>query len=122
MNRGVGANDLPGRHTRAAGKSSEALSVNFLGELWDTCQLINKDRMLLLAVAGNTYFWFLGALLQQTILVYSPQDVLKIDVAHQLSASDPGVGHRNRQRSGGISLRRKNQYGLVPLRSSGSRC
>ncbi len=28
-------------------------------------------------MAGNTYFWFLGALLQQNIPIYS-QDVLKI--------------------------------------------
>ncbi|MGH9742340.1 MAG: MFS transporter, partial [Candidatus Acidiferrum sp.] len=38
--------------------------ANFLGDLWSQGKVIRADRVLWLAVLGNTYFWFLGALLQ----------------------------------------------------------
>ncbi len=37
--------------------------ANFLGDLWSQGKKIRADRILYLAVAGNTYFWFLGTLL-----------------------------------------------------------
>jgi acyl-[acyl-carrier-protein]-phospholipid O-acyltransferase / long-chain-fatty-acid--[acyl-carrier-protein] ligase len=40
-------------------------------------RLIRKDRVLWLAVLGNTYFWFLGALLTANIVFYG-SDVLHI--------------------------------------------
>ena len=41
--------------------------ANPIGDLWVQGRIIRKDRVLWLAVLGNTYFWFLGALLTANI-------------------------------------------------------
>src|SRR5579864_7771412 len=49
--------------------------VNPIIDLWAHGRVIRKDRVLWLAVLGNTYFWFLGALLTANIVFYG-SDVL----------------------------------------------
>src|SRR5205823_5513737 len=49
---------------------------NFLTELFAQMRLMHKDRVLWLAMLGNTYFTFLAALLQMNIIVYG-KDILK---------------------------------------------
>src|SRR5260370_34562983 len=44
-------------------------------------KLIRGDRVLWLAVLGNTYFFFMAALLQFNIFLYG-QDVLHLDSTH----------------------------------------
>ncbi|MFZ0640830.1 MAG: MFS transporter, partial [Candidatus Acidiferrales bacterium] len=44
--------------------------ANFVTEVWQEMREIKKDHVLWLAVLGNTYFWFLGGLLQPIILLY----------------------------------------------------
>jgi len=44
-------------------------------------KLIRGDRVLWLAVVGNTYFFFVAALLQFNIFLYG-QDVLHLDSTH----------------------------------------
>ena len=44
-------------------------------------KIIRGDRVLSWAVVGNTYLWFLAALLQFTIVIYG-HDVLHVDEAH----------------------------------------
>src|SRR6185312_2751794 len=51
--------------------------VNVFGDLWTQIKIIRQDRPLWLATVGNTYFWFLAALLQFNIVFYG-NDVLKI--------------------------------------------
>ena len=47
---------------------SKTFRFNFLEEFFSQMRLIRRDRVLFLAVLGNTYFWFLGALLRFNII------------------------------------------------------
>ena len=53
-----------------AADAGKKFRVNFLGDLLAQGKLIRRDRALWLAVLGNTYFWFFGALLQFDIIFY----------------------------------------------------
>src|SRR5260370_814347 len=57
---------------------SKKFSFNIFGDLNKQIQLVRPDRVLHLAIAGNTYFWFLGALLQFVIVFYG-REVLHLD-------------------------------------------
>jgi acyl-[acyl-carrier-protein]-phospholipid O-acyltransferase / long-chain-fatty-acid--[acyl-carrier-protein] ligase len=95
---------------------------NLAGDLWTQIGKMRKDRALLLAVLGNTYFWFLGSLLFSTIVVYGP-DVLHI--------GQTKTGYLNAMLAVGIGLGsmtagwvsdNKIEYGLIPLGSIGMTC
>ena len=60
-----------------AADPTKKFRANPIGDLWQQGVLIRKDRVLWLAVLGNTYFWFLAMLLTSNILFYST-DVLHI--------------------------------------------
>src|SRR6516225_9605282 len=51
--------------------------LNPLGGLWPQIQFMRKDRVLWLACLGNIYFWFIGLLLQQSVIDYG-ESVLKV--------------------------------------------
>src|SRR4030095_6298798 len=61
--------------------ASRNFRLNLFGDLWAQTKIIRRDRVLWLAVVGNTYFWFLGALLQVNIILYGG-DVLRVDETH----------------------------------------
>src|SRR5262249_14855144 len=93
--------------------------INVFGDLWAQTALIRSDRVLWLAVLGNTYFWFLGAVLQFNIILYG-QDVLKISSTHngilQVSiATGIGLGSL----AAGFLSSGQIEYGLIPLGSLG---
>ena len=55
---------------------------------------VRRDRVLTAAVAANTFFWFLGALLLLNIVLYAT-DILRIDETHTsylLAALSLGIG------------------------------
>ncbi len=92
---------------------------NFLVELWGQCRAIIRDRSLLLAMAGNTYFNFLGALFLLNIFSYG------IDVLH---VTETRIGLLNAALAVGIGAGSfaagylsggKIEYGLVPLGAVG---
>jgi len=89
------------------------------GELLEQWRLVRPDRVLFLSVAGNTYFWFLGALLQFVIVFYGTE-VLHIDESHSgylQAALAIGIGigsYAAGTLSGG-----KIEYGLIPLGAVG---
>jgi len=96
--------------------------ANFLGDLWHQIGLMRRDQPLLLAVIGNTYFWFLGSLLFATVVVYGP-DVLHVGATKTgyLNASlaiGIGVGSM----IAGIASGNKIEYGLIPLGAIGMTC
>lgn len=62
----------------AAADRERKFRANIFGDLAAQWRVMRADRVLFLAMVGNTYFWFLGALLQQGILFYGT-DVLKVD-------------------------------------------
>src|SRR5207249_679126 len=93
--------------------------ANFLGDLWRQIQLMRRDRVLWLACLGNTYFWFIGQLLQQSVVDYG-ENVLKIGELRTtwlLAALAIGIGLGSF--AAGYLSGGKIEYGLVPLGSLG---
>src|SRR5713101_5280994 len=91
--------------------------ANIFGDLWSQGKLIQSDRVLRLAVLGNTYFWFLGALLQFDIIVYG-QDVLRLSSSSN-SILQAAIGIGIGSLAAGYLSAGKIEYGLVPLGSLG---
>ena len=88
-------------------------------DFWSPMKLIRADRILWLAVIGNTYFFFVGALLQFNISLYG-QDVLHLDSTHggflqAAIAIGIGVGSL----AAGFLSGGKIEYGLIPLGALG---
>ena len=82
---------------------------NPFGDLGAQMKTILADRVLGWAVLGNTYLWFLAALLQFTIIVYG-HDVLRVDETHiSYLQRRRRNRHRRRQRRRRLSFRRKNR-------------
>ena len=102
-----------------AAKPDAKFRWNPLGDLITQIGEIRKDRLLSLAVIGNMYFWFLGALLLINVVLYGT-DVMHVseEVASRLLvASSLGIAFGSflaGYLSGG-----KIEYGLVPLGAIG---
>ncbi|HEY5297620.1 MAG TPA: MFS transporter [Verrucomicrobiae bacterium] len=93
--------------------------VNFLGEFVTQLKSIHADRVLFLGVIGNTFLWFLGALLQPTILFYG-KDILHLDDTHSgylQAALAIGIGIGSL--IAGFLSGGKIEYGLIPLGMAG---
>lgn len=105
-------------HVPAADPTKQ-FRLNFLGDLWDQLQLIRKDRVLNLAVLGNTYFWFLAVLLSQNVIIYG-LDVLRCDQTHNgyLQAAI-GLGIGVGSLAAGYLSAGKIEYGLIPIGTFG---
>lgn len=93
--------------------------LNFVSDLCRQIGIMRRDRPLFLAVAGNTYFWFLGSLLFSTIVVYGP-DVLHVGMTktgylNATLAIGIGIGSM----VAGVVSGNKIEYGLIPLGSIG---
>src|SRR5215471_5952125 len=114
---GLGSSLLIGKYPAAA--PEKKFRVNFLGDLWQQVKLIRADRPLLLAILGNTYFWFLGTLFLQTVLVYGT-DVFHLapgenSILHAGTALGIGIGSA----IAGYLSGNKIEYGLIPLGALG---
>ena len=83
-------------------------------------RIIARDRILAWAVAGNTYLWFLAALLQFVIVIYG-HDVLHVDETPQISylQAAVGIGIGVGSLTAGYLSFGEIEYGLVPLGSLG---
>ena len=93
--------------------------VNFLGDLVSQVGQIRKDRPLFLAVLGNSYFWFLGAVLQPTIVLYAA-DLLRVnqqESGYLQAALAVGIGVGSL--AAGYLSGNKIEYGLIPLGALG---
>jgi acyl-[acyl-carrier-protein]-phospholipid O-acyltransferase/long-chain-fatty-acid--[acyl-carrier-protein] ligase len=99
--------------------ATKRFRLNVFADVGTQWRLVRGDRTLHLAVAGNTYFWFLGALLQFVIVFYGA-DVLHLDETHGgylQAALAIGIGlgsYVAGSLSGG-----KIEYGLIPLGAVG---
>lgn len=92
---------------------------NILGDLKKQHQLVGPDRTLWLAIVGNTYFWFLGALLQFVIVFYG-REVLHLDETrggYLQAALAVGIGVGSYV--AGLLSAGKIEYGLIPLGAVG---
>lgn len=93
--------------------------ANFADDLWQQIRLMRRDRPLFLAIIGNTYFWFLGVLFQQTVLIYG-SDVLHLSAKQTgilLAGMALGIGVGSAL--AGYLSGNKIEYGLIPLGSFG---
>jgi len=93
--------------------------TNLLADLGARLQTMRRDRVLFLAVAGNTYFWFLGTLLQLNILFYgtgvlgltaSRTGLLMVALAAGIGIGSFLAGHLSGK---------KIEYGLIPFGALG---
>ncbi len=93
--------------------------ANFIGDFFAQMKSICGDRVLFLGVLGNAYLWFLGALLQPTILFYG-KDILHLDDTHSgylQAALAIGIGLGSC--AAGFLSGQKIEYGLIPLGMAG---
>ncbi|HNQ74021.1 MAG TPA: acyl-[ACP]--phospholipid O-acyltransferase [Verrucomicrobiota bacterium] len=102
-----------------AANPAKGFKLNLLKELFTSLQQARGDRLLKLALLGNTYFFFLGALLQLN-LFYFGAEVLgvsetKIGLLNVALAIGIGIGSV----TAGYLSGGKIEYGLVPLGALG---
>jgi acyl-[acyl-carrier-protein]-phospholipid O-acyltransferase / long-chain-fatty-acid--[acyl-carrier-protein] ligase len=93
--------------------------ANVFGDLWAQGRLIRADRVLWLAVLGNAYFWFFGALLQNNVIFYGER-LLHLDSFHTgplLASVAIGIGLGSL--AAGFLSGGKIEYGLIPLGALG---
>ena len=103
----------------SAADPTRRFRFNFVSDFACQVRRIRADRTLLLAVLGNTYFWFLGALLQFNIVFYAA-DVLKLsetDSGKLQAAVAIGIGIGSFV--AGYLSGHKIEYGFIPLGSIG---
>jgi len=93
----------------------QPLRLNFLADLWQQWRRIRQDRVLRLAVIGNTFFWFLATLEFLNIFTHG-RFGLQCDKSHinyLFAAMSIGIGLGSL--SAGYLSGGKIEYGLVPL-------
>src|SRR5437899_365051 len=102
-----------------AANRARKFRANLLGDLWGQIREMRKDRVLWLAVIGNTYFWFLASLLLLNIVLYAT-DVLQVEETQSsllLVSLTMGIGVGSF--AAGYLSGNKIEYGLIPLGSIG---
>ena len=94
---------------------------NFLGDLWQQVSRIRKDRVLFLAIVGNTYFFFLAAMLQQYVILPFGLDLLDLNEGQitlfLMSSMLVGIGIGSY--AAGHLSGKKIEYGLIPFGATG---
>ncbi len=92
---------------------------NPLGDLRRQIRIMRGDRILTWAVIGNTYLWYLAALLQFVIVIYG-HDVLRVSetqISYLQAAVAIGIGFGSL--AAGYFSGGKIEYGLMPLGALG---
>ena len=104
-----------------AADSGKKFQANTFADLGKQLGLIRKDRVLMLAIVGNTYFFFLGALIQQYTIYSFGKDLLGLSegqiTAWLMASVALGIGLGSY--AAGKLSGNKIEYGLVPLGSIG---
>jgi acyl-[acyl-carrier-protein]-phospholipid O-acyltransferase / long-chain-fatty-acid--[acyl-carrier-protein] ligase len=98
-----------------AANPARKFRANPFADLGGQLRIIARDRVLKWAVVGNTYLWFLAALLQFVIVVYG-HDVLRVDetqISYLQAAVGIGIGVGSL--AAGYLSRGKIESRLVPL-------
>jgi len=98
-----------------AANPARKFRVNPFADLGAQLRIVAADRVLAWAVLGNTYLWFLAALLQFVIVVYG-HDVLRVDeteISYLQAAVGIGIGVGSL--AAGYLSRGKIETRLVPL-------
>jgi acyl-[acyl-carrier-protein]-phospholipid O-acyltransferase/long-chain-fatty-acid--[acyl-carrier-protein] ligase len=101
------------------GDPGKKFRFNIFADVASQWRLVRPDRALKLAVIANTYFWFLGALLQFVIVFYG-REILGLDETHGSylqAALAIGIGLGSF--AAGYLSGGRIEYGLVPLGAVG---
>ncbi|MBI2677885.1 MAG: MFS transporter [Candidatus Koribacter versatilis] len=93
--------------------------VNFLADLWEKIQLIRQDNVLTLCVAGNTFFFFIAALLTNNVYFFGHDYLHLRDTENGLLLAAVAVGIGVGSLIAGFVSGHKIEYGLVPLGTIG---
>jgi acyl-[acyl-carrier-protein]-phospholipid O-acyltransferase/long-chain-fatty-acid--[acyl-carrier-protein] ligase len=93
--------------------------INVLGDLWSQTKIIRADRVLWLAVAGNTYFWFFGALAQNDVIFYGKRVLQISDTQDGILLAGIAIGIGLGSFAAGYLSGGKIEYGLIPLGALG---
>ncbi len=102
-----------------ASNPARKFRANPIGDLWVQGRRIRQDRVLSLAVLGNCYFWFLGALLTANIVFYG-SDVLHVSSTRTgILQAGVAIGIGLGSLAAGYLSGGKVEYGLIPLGSLG---
>jgi acyl-[acyl-carrier-protein]-phospholipid O-acyltransferase/long-chain-fatty-acid--[acyl-carrier-protein] ligase len=102
-----------------AANSQKKFSLNFPAEVWRQLRAMRGDRPLWLAILGNTYFSFVGALLLLNLFFYGA-DVLHVDETRTgLLTVALALGIGLGSVAAGYLSGGKIEYGLVPLGAFG---
>src|SRR5437868_7033189 len=100
-----------------AADPAKRFHLTSLIDVWSPLKVILGDRVLKLAVLGNTYFFFLGALLQFNIFIYG-QDVLHVrSTQGGFLQAAVAIGIGLGSFAAGYLSGGKIEYGLIPLGS-----
>jgi acyl-[acyl-carrier-protein]-phospholipid O-acyltransferase / long-chain-fatty-acid--[acyl-carrier-protein] ligase len=102
-----------------AANPGRELRLNFFPDLFRQIRSIRKDRSLFLAIIGDAYFLFLGAMLQLTVLFYGKETLMLSEsrISYLMGAMAIGIGIGSFL--AGYLSRGKIEYGLVPLGAIG---
>lgn len=99
--------------------SARKFHANFVAEVWRETWEIKKDHVLWLAVLGNTYFWFLAALLQPVVILYGKNILHLSDTRTGLLQAALAIGIGIGSVAAGYLSGGKIEYGLIPLGALG---
>jgi acyl-[acyl-carrier-protein]-phospholipid O-acyltransferase/long-chain-fatty-acid--[acyl-carrier-protein] ligase len=102
-----------------AANPEKKFRANFLSDLWQEMRSIRRDRVLWLAVLGNVYFSFVGALVLQNAILFGTDtlQVGELRTSYMQVALAIGVGLGSF--AAGYLSGGKIEYGLVPLGAVG---
>ena len=92
---------------------------NLFGDLFTQIRTIRTDRSLVLAIVGNTYFWFLAALLQYNIVFYSKKVLQATQFRESCLQAALAIGIGVGSFAAGYLSRGKIAYKLIPLGALG---
>jgi acyl-[acyl-carrier-protein]-phospholipid O-acyltransferase/long-chain-fatty-acid--[acyl-carrier-protein] ligase len=102
-----------------AANPARRFRTNPFADLSGQLRIIARDRVLGWAVVGNTYLWFLAALLQFVIVIYG-HDVLRVDetqISYLQAAVGIGIGVGSL--AAGYLSGGKIEYRLIPVGAIG---
>ena len=102
-----------------AANPDKKFHANPIGDLWLEIKLARRDRVLWLAILGNTYFWFLGALLTFNVMFYGTDVLHASSVRTGILQAAVAIGIGLGSLAAGYLSGGKVEYGLIPLGSLG---
>ncbi len=94
-------------------------SLNPFGDIMSGLKRTAKDRVLMLAVLGTTFFWFLGALLQMLLLLFGKEVLHSTETQTGLLMASLAVGIGVGSMAAGRLSGDKIEPGLIPIGAFG---